>query len=146
MSRVSSRPAPGQEQGAPRSETELRAAYEAARERLERKDRPVTPSPRLETVDELDDLYATNRNPVDEKTPVARILASTHGQGPCLWLDLFTEIRCLAEGAQYACESGEAYSVRAEGFVFDAANLIATKAAALRALIQRECAAQQGEP
>lgn len=93
----------------------------------------------IETVAELERAYRENREPVDEKTPIALVLASMHGPGPSFWLDLFTEIRCLAEGAQLALESHTAgYEARIEDFLYDSADLIAAKASAMRALKQRK--------
>lgn len=93
----------------------------------------------FESIAELERAYRENREPVDEKTPIALVLASMHGPGPSLWLDLFTEIRVLAEGAQLALEShSEGYEARIDEFLFASVELIEAKAAAMRALRMRK--------
>lgn len=93
----------------------------------------------IETVTDLERAYREKREPVDEKTPIALVLASMHGPGPSFWLDLFTEIRCLAEGAQLALESHpDGYEGRIEELLWDSVELIAAKSAGMRALRMRK--------
>lgn len=93
----------------------------------------------LETVSELERRHREQSEPVGADTPIPLVLASMSKQSPSLWLDLFGEIRCLAEGAEYAIEAHmNGYEARIQEFLYTSAELIAVKAAALHALQERK--------